>query len=131
MNSRLTGEELYMNRVSELWFVGKEFLRTNQMHGLSTDLAKEMCSRRYDMVKSGTLRVKVESKVELKQRAGQSPDMADAAFIALDLARARHGLVAVDPPKDASNGVAFFRQTRTMKDLDVVARSRMTHAIYD
>ena len=27
MNSQLTGEELYTNRVSELWFVGKELMR--------------------------------------------------------------------------------------------------------
>lgn len=131
MNSRLTGEELYMNRVSEIWFVGKELLRTRQIYGLTADLAKEMCGRRYEMVKSGTLRVKVESKIDLKQRVGQSPDMADAAFIALDLARARHGLVAVDPPKDTDTGLALFRTRRTMKDLDVVARSKMTHPIYD
>ena len=130
MNSRLTGEELYMNRVSELWFVGKEFLRTNQIYGLTSDLAKEMCARRYDMVKSGTLRVKVESKIELKQRAGQSPDMADAAFIALDLARARHGLVAVDPPKAGELGLFGQRTPRTLRDLDVVSRSKHSH-IYD
>jgi len=131
MNSQLTGEELYTNRVSELWFVGKEFMRTQQIAGIGADLAKEMCSRRYEMVKSGTLRVRVETKAELKQRAGQSPDVADAAFVALDLARQRHGLVAVDAIKDTGMGVFGMRQRRTLKDLDVVSRSKHSQMIYD
>jgi hypothetical protein len=131
MNSRLTGEELYTNRVSELWFVGKEFLRTQQLRGISDTLAKEMCVRRYEMVKSGTLRVKVETKAELKQRMGQSPDIADAAFITLDLARQRHGLFAVDPPKKTEAGLFGASMPRTLKDLDVVSRSKHTHLVYD
>lgn len=130
-NSRLTGEELYMNRVSELWFVGKEFLRTRQLCGISPDLAQEMCARRYEMVKSGTLRMRAESKAELKGRMGNSPDLADAAFIMVDLARQRHGLVAVDPPAlGAENPVDFFRrQQRTLADLDVVSRSPLGHLV--
>jgi len=131
MNSQLTGEELYSNRVSELWFVGKEFMRTGQICGVGLDLAKEMCSRRYDMVKSGTLRVKVETKAELKQRSGQSPDVADAAFIALDLARQRHGLVAVDAPKDSGMGLFGSRPSRTLRDLDIVSRSNHSHLAYE
>ena len=131
MNSRLTGEELYTNRVSELWFVGKEFLRTQQLRGISDTLAKEMCVRRYEMVKSGTLRVKVETKAELKQRMGQSPDIADAAFITLDLARQRHGLFAVDPPKKTEAGLFGASMPRTLKDLDVVSRSKHAHLVYD
>jgi hypothetical protein len=103
MNSSLKGEDLYTNRVSELWFVGKELMRTKQIKGINSDLAQEMCARYYDMVKSGSLKVKIESKPEFKSRFGRSPDLADAAFLALDCARQRLGLVAVDPPKtDAS-----------------------------
>ena len=79
------------------------------------------------MVKSGTLRVKVEPKSELKARMGQSPDMADAAFVALDLARQRHGLVAVDPPKQSEVGLFGARRERSLKDLDVVGRSSHAH----
>jgi hypothetical protein len=129
-NSKLTGDELYTNRVSELWFVGKEFLRTKQLSGITGDLAKEMCARRYDMVKGTGLRVKIETKTDLKARMGFSPDLADGAFVTLDLARQRHGLVAVDRavegrsalPRWATQGAA-----KTMRDLDVVSRS--THAV--
>jgi hypothetical protein len=108
-NSRLTGEELYVNRVSELWFVGKELMRTKQLFGISGDLAQEICARNYDLVKGGSLKVKIESKPEFKSRFGRSPDLADAAFLALDCARQRLGLVAVEPPNDDA-GTGFRRQ---------------------
>lgn len=131
MNSKLTGEELYMNRVSELWFVGKEFLRTKQIKGITTDLAKEMTNRNFELIKAGTLRVKVEPKTELKKRTGSSPDMADAAFITVELARQRHGFVAVDPPKETELGFFGQKMRRTMKDFDVVSRSSHSQMVYD
>ena len=103
-NSKLVGSELYVNRVSELWFVGKELCRTKQLFGISGELAQEMTGRQYDMVKGGTLRMKIESKPEYKSRYGRSPDMADAAFLCLDLARQRHGLVAVEPIDSGDSG---------------------------
>ena len=115
MNSQLTGAELYTNRVSELWFVGKELMRTRQIYGVSSDLAQEMCARNYDMVKTGSLKVKIESKIEFKARFGRSPDLADAAFLALDCARQRMGLVAIDPPKD-EDGKGYRKQV-TIKSL--------------
>lgn len=122
LNSHLTGEELYANRVTELWMVGKEFIRTKQIYGISADLAKEMCVRRYELIKGASLRVRAETKTELKQRVGYSPDIADAAFIGLELARQRHGFVAIDMPKD-KEGILKFNRQMTMGDLDVVSRS--------
>ena len=110
-NSKSVGTELYVNRVSELWFVGKELMRTRQVFGVDTDLAQEITSRNYDMIKSGTLRVKIESKPEFKSRFGRSPDLADAAFLALDCARQRLGLVAVDPPEEGEKGRPYRRTT--------------------
>lgn len=131
MNSQLVGEELYCNRVSELWFVGKEFMRTRQLTGITAELAKEMANRRFELVKGSSLRVKVESKGELKSRAGTSPDLADSAFTCLELARQRHGLVAVDPPKKTENGLWPTRRALTLKDLDVVSKSHHSQLIYD
>jgi hypothetical protein len=131
-NSRLTGEELYTNRVSELWFVGKEFLRTKQLSGITGDLAKEMCARRFDMVKGNGLRMRVETKVDLKARLGSSPDLADAAFITLDLARQRHGLVAVDAVAEGRSALprwATQPSRKTMSDLDVVSKTAHAHLL--
>jgi hypothetical protein len=110
-NSPKTGVELYVNRVSELWFVGKELMRTKQVFGITSDLAQEITERNYDMVKSGGLKMKIESKPEFKSRFGRSPDLADAAFLALDCARQRLGLVAVDPPEQGSLAMPYKRTT--------------------
>jgi len=120
-NSKMIGQELYVNRVSELWFVGKELVRTKQLFGISADLAQEITGRNYDMVKGGTLRMKIESKPDFKARFGRSPDLADAAFLCLDLARQRHGLVAVDPPEDGENKSP--RQRRSIKNLASVLQT--------
>ena len=114
-NSRLTGLELYTNRVSELWFVGKELMRTGQISGIGNELAAEIVARNYEMVKSGSLKIKIESKPDFKTRFGRSPDIADAAFLALDCARQRHGLVAMDPPKEGSPFT--MRPQRTIKSM--------------
>ena len=117
-NSKMVGQELYVNRVSELWFVGKELIRTKQLFGVNNDLAQEITNRNYDMVKGASLRMKLESKPEYKSRFGRSPDLADAAFLCLDLARQRHGLVAVDPPEDGKPTMPG--QRRSIKNLSKV-----------
>ena len=114
-NSKLIGTELYMNRVSELWWVGKELLRTKQLFGINSDLAQEVTGRNYEMIKGGTLRIRIESKPSFKARYGKSPDLADAAFLCLDLARQRHGLTAVSPPEGVEGGSPPRR--RSLKQL--------------
>lgn len=117
--SKYKGTELYTNRVSELWFVGKDLCRSKQLFGVSADLAKEITSRNYGCEKSGSnLRMKLESKPEYKSRFGQSPDLADAAFLCLDLARQRHGLISVDPPEGKAG--SFLHKRKTIKSLSQV-----------
>ncbi len=127
-NSSLVGEELYVNRVSELWFVGKELVRTKQLFGINGDLAQEICARNYELVKGGTLRVKIESKADFKSRFGRSPDLADAAFLCLDMARQRHGVVAVEPlPESSANG--FQKRGTTFQSLRNALSSEMSMAL--
>ena len=116
VNSQLTGLELYTNRVSELWFVGKELMRTRQIFGVDSDLAQEIVGRNYELVKTGSLKVRIESKPEFKHRLGQSPDLADAAFLALDCARQRHGLIAMEPREEDPNQ-AYRKPPKSMKHL--------------
>jgi hypothetical protein len=100
-------------------------MRTKQLFGVDSDLAQEITNRNYELVKSGTLRVRIESKPEFKSRFGRSPDLADAAFLALDCARQRLGLVAIDPPKDEKQA-GFRRQPVTIKELGGALMNSMT-----
>ena len=121
VNSKLIGTELYANRCSELWFAGKELMRTKQLFGISNELAAEMTGRRFDMYKSGSLKMKVEGKPDFKSRLGKSPDIADAAFLCIDAARQRLGLVATEPPKNQANGMLGPAKSR--KDLTSILQS--------
>lgn len=85
------GHERYQNKMSEIWFQSKELLRSNQFWGIDRELAKEMVSREYDTTATG--KIKVESKKDYKMRTGKSPDLADSAFVVVELCRDRLGLL--------------------------------------
>ena len=91
----------YFNRVSELWYGPKEAMRTGQLKGLGPEVIQEICSRKKTDSKSDFLRIKVESKLEMKNHSDKSPDIADAAFGLYDLCCERLGL---------SSGAASRRQ---------------------
>ena len=117
VTSTLKGTELYVNRVSELWFVGKEFMRTGQLFGVDTDLAQEIIGRNYELIKTGGLKVKIETKVEFKSRLGRSPDLADAAFLCLDCARQRHGLITQEKREQDRSRGAYTRPNRNIRSM--------------
>lgn len=87
----MPANERYADRPSELWYSGKYLLWTEQLKGISPDLAQEMVSRSF--TESGG-KIKIESKDKMKVRIGKSPDISDAAFCGLDVARQRHGLTS-------------------------------------
>lgn len=93
--------EKYVNRVTELWFGAKEYLQNGQLRGVGPDLASEMTSRNYETRKSGGMKLCVEPKADMKLRIGRSPDIADAAFVMLEVVRERLG---IRPPQEMRNG---------------------------
>ena len=90
--SHIKANEVYGNRVSELWYVGREFLRAGQVRGVTLDLARELVARQYRTAERG--KIYVEPKRDMKTRFGRSPDIADAAFLMLDVCRQRTGALA-------------------------------------
>ncbi len=113
----------FANRVSELWGVGMEYLRGGQFAGLrkNKDLMSQLKARRYEEVKGGDgIRVRVESKKDMKLRTGRSPDNADAFFIMLDLCRVRHHF------RSEERGLAILPETdylELVQSMDIVTLS--------
>lgn len=129
MNNQTPCYDLYVNRVSEIWFAGKELIRCGQLRGIDQELAREMTARQYETVKGGEgLRMKVESKPDFKKRTGYSPDNADAAFLLIDLARNRHGLIALEPLKDLPDNQMSRRQI-SYSDLQIQSRTSYSELI--
>lgn len=81
------GTDRYHNKVTELWYSGKELVRGGNIKGLSNpDCVTEMCARTYKQVDKEV--VQVEPKDKMKLRAGgKSPDYADSFFGLLEMAK--------------------------------------------
>jgi hypothetical protein len=115
-----------VNRVTELWFIGTEFLRNRQLRGLSQELQREMCARHYSTEKAGQMRVKAEPKEDMRLRIGKSPDLSDAFFILLDLCRQRLGAIpggAGGLRQTTPSGTSWSRATRKLRS----PRSKVLH----
>lgn len=89
-NDTNTAKMQFDRRVSELWWVGREFMKYDQLRGIDQDLGRELKARQYTTIKGPEgLKVSVETKKDMKKRLGFSPDMGDAFAVLLDLCRQR------------------------------------------
>ncbi len=87
--------ERYHDRVTEIWYSAKELLRQNQLKGIHPDMVAEMSARKYGTIGAKKL-IYVESKTDMKLRTGgKSPDIADAGFLLIVLARERLDFVTI------------------------------------
>lgn len=91
----VTAKDKFDRRVSELWWVGKEFMKYGQIRGVNGDLARELKARTYDTRKGPEgLKIVVEPKKDMKLRLGFSPDIADSFCMGIELCRQRFGALA-------------------------------------
>lgn len=86
-------KDAFVNRVTELWFGGVDFIHSGQIKGVFKEAAEEWKERRYETIKGMTMRTKVEPKADMKIRINRSPDDGDSALILLELCRARFNFV--------------------------------------
>lgn len=111
--------DLYYNAVSELWYVGVEFLNADQIRGLKPDRIKELVARKFGYAAGG--KIEVEPKKEMKKRIGFSPDVADAGFIGLHVIRDRLKVVAGKSEKTTSQSNGDWK--KLARKFDVVTQS--------
>ena len=78
-------EKQYGNRVAQLWCQPKTLVREGQVLGIPREVVMELCQRKFsDKQSSG--KVYIEKKDDMKKRTGQSPDLADAFCILIEVA---------------------------------------------
>lgn len=102
-------KDRYTNKVSEIWYAGREYLQSNQIRGIYPALALELCSRMYVTKARG--KVCVEPKADMKGRIGKSPDRGDAALLCLMLCRTRLGMASKMRTKTAEKSNMPRRQS--------------------
>lgn len=122
---RKAADELYRNRVTELWFACKEHFRCKQVFGLDSETAKEMSLRQYDQKKAGSgLRIQLESKAEFKSRTNlPSPDAGDTTFLCIDSARQNFSFFPVERITDEKGVGSLRHPPRSLAQADVAGQS--------
>jgi hypothetical protein len=87
----IVAKDLFHNATSELCFVGRYFLETGMLRGLDPDMIREMVQRKYERKNR---KIIVESKRDMKQRIGKSPDLWDSFNIGIHVIRIDTGAIA-------------------------------------
>ena len=100
INDHRPANEVYQNRVTELWVRAKMMVKEGMIRGLTEDIIDQMIQRRWN-TKSRAKKIMIESKVDMKARVGYSPDWADAFFVLLEVV--------------VHNGLINFRQGKKLK----------------
>jgi hypothetical protein len=91
--------EVYERKVVELWYQVRLFLLAGQLRGIDASLALELCNRLFDDV--GGRRIRLQTKTEMKETFGRSPDLADACALMAEAARTR-GVVPASRAQNVS-----------------------------
>ncbi len=79
--------ELYDRFVTELWFAIHYSVISDQVRQLPREVCDELCRRAWDYTKGN--KMAVETKADMKERTGESPDLADTFVTAFEGARRR------------------------------------------
>jgi len=126
MNDPRKGHEAFVDLSSELWFMGREFIRAGQIKGITPEIAKQLKARYYKSVKMGDyVKIKIEPKKDMKQRIGESPDAGDCFLMLVFLCRFVFGF---SPGTINSPGSLVNRSSPNAQWMNKV---RQAHSIYE
>lgn len=78
-------KDYYSKFVTELWYSVRLIIDCGQFRGMTEDVLQEGCMREYKRV--GENKIEVETKKEMKQKTGRSPDLFDALACGVEGAR--------------------------------------------
>lgn len=100
--------EHYVKRITEYWFSMRYAVQASQVRGMTTDTMEEFCQREWDRVKDD--KIEVESKLDMKDRIGRSPDLADWAAGILEMARRKgFGIQKLSNEDEQKNSFEWLR----------------------
>lgn len=104
--------DAYNDKVTELWYSMREWVKADQVRGLSKDAITEFCGRFYE---ERGRKICLESKRDMKSRTGRSPDKADAASLVIEIARRRGAKNALKSPNGGD--VSWERMAREVDSI--------------
>jgi hypothetical protein len=118
--------ERYANRVSEIWYSAKEAMRSGQIKGLGADVIRELTTRKKQDEKGLQLRIRIESKLEMKNHTDKSPDIADAAMGLCELCCERLGFSSAVAIRRAIPAATRKPFKKLFQGKDICSRGRIS-----
>lgn len=116
------GEEAFNNLASEMWFMGRSFIRSGQIKGLPISVVRQLKARHYETKKAGDgIKMIIEPKAKMKIRIGESPDDGDAALMLIHLCRVMFNF--------SPGGISGLRQKPSTAS-SWMNRVKKAHSIY-
>lgn len=77
--------DYYSKFITELWYSVRLIVECGQFRGMTEDVMLEGCAREWKMV--GANKIEVETKADMKEKTGRSPDLFDALAVGVEGAR--------------------------------------------
>lgn len=113
--------EHYVKRISEYWFSVRYAVQADQIRGMTQDTMEEFCQREWDRVKDD--KIEIESKLDMKDRIGRSPDLADWAAGIVEMARRKGFIISKLENENAQKQSSEWFNTLA-RDQDRINRER-------
>lgn len=114
-------DEYYTYFIAELWFSVRYTIEAKQLRGLTSEEMDEGCMREWYEKRDGLGRARrgVETKLEMKQRLGRSPDLMDTVATLVEGARRLGFQIArLSGEVEESLKSSFFREmARKQRDM--------------
>lgn len=79
--------DYYSKRITEFWYSVRLIIEGGQFRGMTEDVMQEGCAREWKTV--GANKIEVETKADMKEKTGRSPDLFDALAVGIEGARQR------------------------------------------
>jgi len=96
-------KDYYSKFITELWFSVRLVVESGQFRGMTESACTEFCQREWKLVAGN--KIEVETKEEMKEKTGRSPDEADSIAIGVHGAKLRGFVIARSrPEKDPDRG---------------------------
>lgn len=121
-----TCKEHYVKLVTEFWFSVRYTVEAGQLRGLTEEAMEELCQRQWDRVKDD--KIEVETKEEMKQRIGRSPDLGDWVAGIVEMARRKgfeiNKLLNTEEHADTRQWLYAIREQHD----EMMSRKQLNHA---
>lgn len=120
-----TCREGYSKRISEYWFSVRYAVQAMQVRGLEEDTVDEFRMRKWKRV-SGD-RMELESKSDMKERIGRSPDLADWCSGVLEMARRKGFMISKLENEEVSAVSSTWLRDLARKQQNLLRSKELVH----